>query len=345
MKNKNLNEQIDRIKSLFTEERLYGNLCEQDMTYTWDSDTESDTVVSTEPYGTSYTEPNTITIEKIIDNNNNREMIRRGDEGYGVEEVQKILKEKGYNIETSGVFDFKTENVVKEFQIDRNIKVDGIVGIETSKELMSDDKDVENVDVEKTNNIGKKPLTDDLIVDINDKIISNKGASKDYDDLFIDTNGYTAVGILHFTRGGLEDLYNVMDTVKYFGKTPNEMIGTIDNYEGKEYYDDEWRESMEEFLNSDESKEVQDKAIVEYHKEKIEKITEGKPHTPREYAIIMSISNSSPVLLKNLDEKHNGDFEKMMGEYCSNKCRTRCRVLNDYYPPTDDNLDYVFTGC
>jgi len=123
------------------------------------------------------------------------------------------------------------------------------------------------------------------------------------------------------------------------------MIDSIPEYKGKEYYDDEWRESMEEFLNSDESKEVQDKAIVEYHKEKIEKITEGKPHTPREYAIIMSISNSSPVLLKNLDEKHNGDFEKMMGEYCSNKCRTRCRVLNDYYPPTDDNLDYVFTGC
>lgn len=342
MKNKNLNEQIDRIKSLFTEERLYGNLCEQDMTYTWDSDTESDTVVSTEPYGTSYVEPNTITIEKIIDNNNNREMIRRGDEGYGVEELQKILKEKGYNIETSGVFDYKTENVVKEFQRDRNIKVDGIVGIETSEELMSDDE-VEVI--EKTDNIGKKPLTDDLIVDINNKIISNKGVSKDYDDLFLDTNDYTAVGILHFTRGGLEDLYNVMDTEKYFDKTTEEMVDSIPQYKGKEYYDDEWRENMEEFLNSDESEEVQNKAVVKYHKEKIEDITKGEPHTPREYAIIMSISNSSPVLLKNLDEKHYGNYEKMMGEYCSNRCRTRCRVLNDYYPPTDDNLDYVFTGC
>lgn len=340
MKNKNLNEQINRIKSLFTEERLYGNLCEQDMTYTWDSDTESDTVFSTEPYGTSYVEPNTITIEKIIDNNNNREMIRRGDEGYGVEEVQKILKEKGYNIETSGVFDYKTENVVKEFQRDRNIKVDGIVGIETSKELMSDDEEVV-----KTKKVGKKPLTDDLIIDINNKIISNKGVSKDYDDLFLDTNDYTAVGILHFTKGGLEDLYTVMDTEKYFDKTTEEMVDSIPEYKGKEYYDDEWRENMEEFLNSDESEEVQNKAVVKYHKEKIEDITKGEPHTPREYAIIMSISNSSPVLLKNLDEKYYGDYEKMMGEYCSNRCRTRCRVLNDYYPPTDDNLDYVYTGC
>lgn len=340
MKNKNLNEQINRIKSLFTEERLYGNLCEQDMTYTWDSDTESDTVVSTEPYGTSYVEPNTITIEKIIDNNNNREMIRRGDEGYGVEEVQKILKEKGYNIETSGVFDYKTENVVKEFQRDRNIKVDGIVGIETSEELMSDDEEVV-----KTEKVGKKPLTDDLIIDINNKIISNKGVSKDYDDLFLDTNDYTAVGILHFTKGGLENLYTVMDTEKYFDKTTEEMVDSIPQYKGKEYYDDEWRENMEEFLNSDESEEVQNKAVVKYHKEKIEGITKGEPHTPREYAIIMSISNSSPVLLKNLDEKYYGDYEKMMGDYCSNRCRTRCRVLNDYYPPTNNNLDYIYTGC
>jgi hypothetical protein len=36
MKNKNLNEEVNRIKSLFTEERLYGNLCEQQMSYTWD---------------------------------------------------------------------------------------------------------------------------------------------------------------------------------------------------------------------------------------------------------------------------------------------------------------------
>lgn len=37
MKNKNLNEQINRIKSLFTEERLYGNLCEQDFDFNWGS--------------------------------------------------------------------------------------------------------------------------------------------------------------------------------------------------------------------------------------------------------------------------------------------------------------------
>ena len=37
MKNKNLNEEINRIKSLFTEERLYGNLCEQDFDFNWGS--------------------------------------------------------------------------------------------------------------------------------------------------------------------------------------------------------------------------------------------------------------------------------------------------------------------
>lgn len=340
MKNKNLNEEINRIKSLFNDDRLYGNLCEQDMTYTWDSDTESDTVVSTEPYGSSYTEPNTITIEKIIDNNNNREMIRRGDEGYGVEEVQKILKEKGYNIETSGVFDYKTENVVKEFQRDRNIKVDGIVGIETSEELMSD-----NEDVVKTQKVGKTPLTDDLILDIVHKVISNKGSSKNYNTITDKLHNTTRVGILDFAKGGLSSLYSVMDTEKYFGKSYNEMIDSIKVYNGKELSDPNWEKGMREFLNSSESESVQDEATLLYHKPKIEHITNGEELTPREYAIIISISNTSNSKLKKLNRKYNGDFEKMMGEYCSNKCRTRCRVLNDYYPTTNNNLDYVYRGC
>jgi hypothetical protein len=68
MKNKNLNEEINRIKSLFTEERLYGNLCEQgisnalpgntkkptQMSYTWDTDVkDSETVKNTDLFTTA----------------------------------------------------------------------------------------------------------------------------------------------------------------------------------------------------------------------------------------------------------------------------------------------------
>lgn len=340
MNKKLLKEELKRFNAIINYDPSKPNIYEQNMTYTWDSDTESDTVVSTEPYGTSYVEPNTITIEKIIDNNNNVETIKRGDEGYGVEQIQKILKEKGYTIETSGVFDFKTENVVKEFQRDRNIKVDGIVGIETSEELMSDDEEVV-----KTEKVGETPLTDDLILDIVYKVISNKGSSKKYNTITDKLQNTTRVGILDFAKGGLSSLYKVMDTEKYFGKSTDEMIDSIPQYNGKELSDPNWEKGMREFLNSSESESVQDRATLLYHKPKIEHITNGEELTPREYAIIISISNTSNSILKKLNRKYEGDFEKMMGDYCSKKCRTRCRILNKYYPHNDDNLEYIYKGC
>ena len=45
-----------------------------------------------------------------------------------------------------------------------------------------------------------------LIIDIINNTIS-AGDSKSYDDLFLDSKGDTAVGILHFTKRGLKRLY------------------------------------------------------------------------------------------------------------------------------------------
>lgn len=338
---KNLNEELNRMKSLFTEERLYGNLSEQ--TYTWDDggDTVSNNnVVTTEPHNTSYLTPNTKTIKKIIDNNNNSEVFKKGDEGYGVKEIKNYLKEYGYDIDLSESFDNKMENIVKEFQRDRNIKVDGIVGIETSLELVKEKKDKKNI---KHKNV--VPLTDDIIIDITNKIISNMGKSKKYETLTNKLHNITRVGILDFAKGGLSHLYKAMDTEKYFGKSEEEMINSIKVYDGKELEDEEWKKNMKKFLSSNENKEVQNKAVLLYHIPKIKKIIGNKEMTIREYAIIMSISNTSNSLLKNLNKKYKGNFENMMEEYCSKKCRTRCRILNDYYPNTNQDKDFVYKGC
>jgi len=76
------------------------------------------------------------TIDNIIKNNDNRVVIAIGSVGKGVEEIQQILKDNGYNIgDISGQYDSKTKKAVIEFQKDNKLKVDGIVGIETSKKL------------------------------------------------------------------------------------------------------------------------------------------------------------------------------------------------------------------
>tara|TARA_R110000803_G_scaffold79326_1_gene144954 strand:+ start:440 stop:1279 length:840 start_codon:yes stop_codon:yes gene_type:complete len=278
MKNKNINEEIKRIKSLFTEERLYGNLCEQEFN-----------------------------LDNFLNPKNDPNF-------------------KDAVVDRYSDLNIEPKNTLPNFT--QNIKNKG-------DDINTDDKEKKDT----------KTLSSNLIVDINTKILSNQGASKDYDDLFVDTNGYTAVGILHFTKGGLANLYNVMDTEKYFSKTNKEMIDTINVYKGKEYYDEQWKKNILKFLNSDDTKKVQNKAIVGYHKGKIENITKGKPHTPREYAIIMSISNSSPSLLRKLNKKYDGNYEKMIGDYCSKKCRTRCKILNNHYPNTNQDKDFVYKGC
>ena len=104
-------------------------------------------------------------------------------------------------------------------------------------------------------------LTDELIIDIINSTISAKG-SKDYDDLFVDGKGYTAVGILHFTGRGLKKLYKEMDTEKYFGKSYDEMVESINYKELTNPPFEGWKEGMEKFLNSSESVSVQNKAAT-----------------------------------------------------------------------------------
>lgn len=85
-----------------------------------------------------------LTIHDIITNGDNSELISVGSEGDGVVEVQTILYNLGYDLGDTGenedgidgLFGFKTKRAVENFQRDIGyLVVDGIVGINTSKEL------------------------------------------------------------------------------------------------------------------------------------------------------------------------------------------------------------------
>ena len=59
-----------------------------------------------------------------------RETLRLGKTGYGVKELQKIFK-----LEETGDFDKILEEKIKEFQKQKGLTADGIVGGMTYKEL------------------------------------------------------------------------------------------------------------------------------------------------------------------------------------------------------------------
>jgi peptidoglycan hydrolase-like protein with peptidoglycan-binding domain len=62
-------------------------------------------------------------------------LIRRGQSGSNVRELQQQLKDQGYNIEVDGKFGPETDRIVRQFQSDQGIKVDGLVGPQTSGNL------------------------------------------------------------------------------------------------------------------------------------------------------------------------------------------------------------------
>lgn len=61
----------------------------------------------------------------------------RGDEGQEVLEIQKSLAALSYKIDLDGQFGPGTEKVIKQFQKDRKLEVDGIVGPATYRALLN----------------------------------------------------------------------------------------------------------------------------------------------------------------------------------------------------------------
>ncbi len=65
----------------------------------------------------------------------NAELLQRGDRNKGVESIQQKLAYIGYNIDVDGIYGPKTEQVVKKFQDNNGLAIDGIVGENTRNTL------------------------------------------------------------------------------------------------------------------------------------------------------------------------------------------------------------------
>lgn len=61
----------------------------------------------------------------------NYNQISYGSHGSDVTELQKLLNQNGYNLDTDGIFGSNTQNAVKEYQQKNGLTVDGIVGKNT----------------------------------------------------------------------------------------------------------------------------------------------------------------------------------------------------------------------
>ena len=203
------------------------------------------------------------------------------------------------------------------------------------------------------------------VIDVAWAIIAAKGSSKSYKSKYpglgIDAVGKTYVGVLHFTGSALERLYKAMKKAnvigKYFsGKTYEDLINYSkpgSNWFAKEGQEQGhlgtkgvekkghwWLDGMVAFLDSSDSKPVQDAATISKFYNRVSKYKKkGFPfNNKRDLAVFMSLGNSSWAEVTNRlgkDEfKTNGqvDTHKMMQDYCSNSWRTRCTLTDKYYP-------------
>jgi len=182
-----------------------------------------------------------------------------------------------------------------------------------------------------------------LISDVLFKVISREGKSKNYTDV-IPLDGGT-VGIAHFAVGGLSDLYDEMDTDKYFGKTKKEMkdnfssqcrpAGKKGNDTGWGCYSKQWwKDGMVKFGNSEESKQVQDTAWSN----KMEPvITQAIGHgwkSRREIAIALGIANSVGAGgFAELAKKNDWDAEATLSGYVGNNDhrKRRAAAINNHF--------------
>lgn len=70
-----------------------------------------------------------------------RSTVRRGDRGEAVKDLQRILKDMGYNLEVDGIFGPLTKSVVESYQGKTGLTRDGIVGPKTWAALESKETD------------------------------------------------------------------------------------------------------------------------------------------------------------------------------------------------------------
>jgi hypothetical protein len=205
-------------------------------------------------------------------------------------------------------------------------------------------------------------IEDKIIVEINNKVIAGDGGSKNYDDLFTDSKGFTAVGILHYTKSGLKGLYEEMGDVivqKYFldsnFNTVNKLIEFTKRINGKEIKNTNWKKGMEAFLSSADSEPIQNRELASRFKRYLREVPDNiNWSTEREIASLMIWVTSAPACVTKIGNQYNWDNEEMIRAYCegecrgiagSSTCRSRCNHINTHYPASSSKKGYVWKGC
>lgn len=175
-------------------------------------------------------------------------------------------------------------------------------------------------------------------------VIAREGQSKNYTDL-IPLDGGT-VGIAHFAKGGLGNLYSNMDTEKYFSKSRETMRSHFADDcrpQGKQgndtgwgcYSKPWWKHGMLEFLRSDDSKAVQHKAWAQMMKPVITNALSHEWQSERQLAIALSIANSLGATgFSRLAEQQAWDAEKTLAAYAQRSDHTKRRkaALDKHFP-------------
>ena len=190
-------------------------------------------------------------------------------------------------------------------------------------------------------------LKSGLIGDILYLVISEKEQLRTYKDLSAFLGG--AVGILPFVVGGLSSLYENMDTQTYFGKTQKEMI---DGYStsclppGKEgndtgwgcYSQKFWYDGMKLFLNSPDSKSVQDKAWISKTKPEIENVLTKGWKTKRQITIALTLSiKLGQDTFKSIAESNAWDAEKTLQAFVNKTSDQKTKKsIDDNFPYTSN---------
>jgi hypothetical protein len=179
------------------------------------------------------------------------------------------------------------------------------------------------------------------------KVIARNFQSKHYTDL-VPLDGGT-VGIANFATGGLAELYRRMDTQKYFGRSTDEMVTHYSagcRPEGRHGDDDGWgcyskpwwRNGMKDFLDSPESKDVQNQAWLFLMKPTIDASLAHGWRDRRSLAIALGIANSvGGHGFVSMADANGWRPEQILSAYVgdgTNAHRIRRRnALNGAFPP------------
>jgi len=176
------------------------------------------------------------------------------------------------------------------------------------------------------------------------KVLARNGKSKNYTDV-LPLDGGT-VGVAHFARGGLADLYRVMDTQEYFGRSKDDLVRNYSsncrpkNHSGNDtgwgcYSQRWWRDGMMRFVNSRGSQDLQKRAWLNQMKPTVELSLEHGWRSDRDLAIATGIANSvGSKGFSNIAARHRWRPEEVLSAYVGNNDHRKRRrdAINDAFP-------------